>query len=110
MNFDFEISRAEYVSVFSLFQGTPLHHFNIWKGDPKHMFGSGDRIATWLTYVRTRSWVPMILYMRFRWSNFCIYVSMLLFSYSIVSDSWSIKIENAYNNKKISNRRRPIYS
>ena len=34
-------------------------------------------------------------------SDFCIYVFMLLFSFSIFSDRWSLKIENENNNTKI---------
>ena len=44
--------------------------------------------------VRTRSWVPMISYIRILWPNFCIYVFMLLFSFYIFSDRRSPKIEN----------------
>ena len=47
----------------------------------------------------------MVPYMRLLWSNFCIYVFMLLFSYSIFidrqfSDCRSLKIENENNNTK----------
>ena len=52
----------------------------------------------WLT--RTHSWVPMIPYMRLLSSNFCIYVFLLLFSFSIFSDRRSLKIENENNNTK----------
>ena len=38
--------------------------------------------------------------MRYLWSNFCIYVFMLLFSFCIFSDSRSLKIENENNNMK----------
>ena len=38
--------------------------------------------------------------MRLLWLNFCIYVFMLLFSFSIFSDPWSLKIENENNNTK----------
>ena len=34
------------------------------------------------------------------WSNFCIYVFVLLFSFSIFSDRRSLKIENENNNTK----------
>ena len=34
---------------------------------------------------RTRSWVPMIPYMRLLWSNFCIYLFVLLILFSIFS-------------------------
>ena len=49
---------------------------------------------------RTRPWVPMIPYMRLLWSNFCIYVFMLLFSFSIFSDRRSLKMENENNSTK----------
>ena len=53
------------------------------------------------TYVtRTRSWVPMVSYMRLPWSNFCIKVFILLFSFSIFSDRTSLKTENEYNSIK----------
>ena len=35
---------------------------------------------------RTRSWISMVPYMILLWSNFCIYVFMLLFSFSIFND------------------------
>ena len=38
---------------------------------------------------RTRSWVPMIPYLRHTWSNFCNYGFMLLFSFSTFSDRLS---------------------
>ena len=46
----------------------------------------------------------MILCMRLLWSNFCIFVFMLLFSFSIFSDWQSFKIENENNSTKT-----PIY-
>ena len=49
---------------------------------------------------RTRSLVPVIPSMRLLWSNFCIYVFMLLFSFSIFSDRRSLKIENENYNMK----------
>ena len=49
---------------------------------------------------RTRSWGPIILYMRLLWSNFCFYVFMLLFSFPIFSDRWTLKIVNENNNTK----------
>ena len=49
---------------------------------------------------RTRSWVPMVPYMRLLWSDFSIYVFLLLFSFSIFSDRWSLKIEIENNNMK----------
>ena len=49
---------------------------------------------------RTHSWVPMMPYMRLLWSNFCFYVFMLLFSFSIFSDRRSLKIEDENNNTK----------
>ena len=55
---------------------------------------------------RTRSWIPVVPYMRLLWSNLCIYVFVLLFSFSIFSDQWSLKIENENNNI---DRRRLIY-
>ena len=42
----------------------------------------------------------MFSYMRLLWSNFCYYVSSLLFSFSIFSDRWSLKIENENNSTK----------
>ena len=33
---------------------------------------------------RTCSRTPMVLYMRLLWSNFCIYIFMMLFSFSIL--------------------------
>ena len=48
----------------------------------------------------TRSWVPLISYMRLLWSNVCICVFMLLFSFSIFSYWWSLKIENENNSRK----------
>ena len=44
--------------------------------------------------IKSRFRVPMMSYMRFLWSNFCINVSMLLFSFSIFSDRRSLKIKN----------------
>ena len=32
----------------------------------------------------TRSWIPMVPYMGLLWSNFCIYVFLLLFLFSIL--------------------------
>ena len=51
---------------------------------------------------RIHSWVPMISYMRLLWSNFFIYVFMLLhvISFSIFSDLWSLKIKNENNDTK----------
>ena len=42
----------------------------------------------------------MVPCMRLLWSNFCIYVSMLLFSFSIFKDLQSLKIEKENNNTK----------
>ena len=50
---------------------------------------------------RTGFCAPMVTYMRLLLSNFCFYVSMLLFSFSIFSDCQSLKIENENNNTKI---------
>ena len=47
---------------------------------------------------RTSSRAPLIPYMILLWSNFCIYVFMLLFLFSFFSDRWSLKIENENNN------------
>ena len=59
---------------------------------------------------KTSSSVPMIRYTRLLWSNFCIYVFMLLFSLSIFSDWWSLKIENEKKKQhKNSDRRNLIY-
>ena len=46
--------------------------------------------------------------MRFMWSNFCIYVLMLLFSVSIFSDRRSLKIENGNNSMKTLTAEAPI--
>ena len=40
---------------------------------------------------RYRSWVPMNSYTRLLWSDFCIYVFLLLFSLSVFSDRRSLK-------------------
>ena len=48
----------------------------------------------------TCSWVTMIPYMRALWSNFCIFVFMLLFSFSIFSDLQSATIENENSSTK----------
>ena len=50
---------------------------------------------------RTCSWVSMVRYMRLLWPNFCVYVFILLFSVSVFSDQWSLKIENEINYMKI---------
>ena len=47
---------------------------------------------------RTHSLVPMIPYKRLQWSDLCIYVFLLLFSFSIFSDWQLLKIENENNN------------
>ena len=49
---------------------------------------------------RTRSWVPMVPYMRLLLSNFCIYGVVLLFYFSIFSGRRSLKIENENNSTK----------
>ena len=57
----------------------------------------------WLEIARTlmaRFWVPMNTYTRLLWSDFCIYVFLLLFSLSVFSDQRSLKIENENNNRK----------
>ena len=48
----------------------------------------------------TLSWIPTVQTMRILWSNFCIYVFVLLFPCSIVSDRRSLKIKNENNNRK----------
>ena len=53
-----------------------------------------------VTGFQARSWVPIVTYMRIVWSNFCIHVSMLLFSFSVFSDRRSLKIENENNSMK----------
>ena len=50
----------------------------------------------------------MITYMRPVWSNFCIYLFMLLFSFSIFSDRWSLKIENLNNSMNTLTPESPI--
>ena len=35
---------------------------------------------------RTHFWVPVLPYMGYLWSNFCIYVFLLFFSFSVFSD------------------------
>ena len=57
-------------------------------------------MALLLFLTRTHSWVPMIPYIRLLWSNCCIYVFMLLFSFSVFCDQWSLKIENGNNSTK----------
>ena len=57
-------------------------------------------MARLLTLTRTRSCDPMIPYMGILWSNFCIYLFMLLFSFSVFSDRRLLKIENENNNTK----------
>ena len=57
-------------------------------------------MACLLSLTRTHSWVPMISFMKLLWSNFCLYIFMLLFSFSIFSDRQSLKIENEINNIK----------
>ena len=52
----------------------------------------------WLT--RTHSWVPMVPFMSLLWSNFCIYIFMLLLSFSIFSGQGSLKIANENKNTK----------
>ena len=42
----------------------------------------------------------MVPYMRLLWSNFYIYVLMLLFLFSIFSDLQSLKIENENNSMR----------
>ena len=57
---------------------------------------------------RTHSWGHMFPHMRLLWSNFCIYITMLSFTFSISSDrrslkwKWKLQYEN-------SDRRSPIY-
>ena len=51
----------------------------------------------WLT--RTRSWIPIVPYMRFLWSNFPAVIFIFCFS-----DRWSLKIENENNNTKTLSR------
>ena len=48
--------------------------------------------------------------MRLLWSNFCIYVIMMLFSFSVFSDRRSLKIENKNNNTKTLPTESPYYS
>ena len=55
-------------------------------------------VARFPCLTRTCSWVGMIPHMRLLWSNSCIYVLMLLFSFSIFGDRWSLKVENENNN------------
>ena len=50
---------------------------------------------------RTPSWAPVVPYIRHLWSNYCIYVFILLFSISIFSDLRSLKIENENNSTKM---------
>ena len=57
-------------------------------------------LAGLLCLTRTGSWVPLIPYMILLWSNFSIYVLLLLFLFSIFSDQRSLKIENENNNMK----------
>ena len=56
---------------------------------------------------RTGSCAPIIPYTRLLWSNFCIYVSMLLFSFSCFSDLRSLKLENENNTTKTLNVEAP---
>ena len=50
---------------------------------------------------RTRFLAPKVPAMILLWSNFCIYVFMLLFYFSGFSDQLSLKIENENNSTKI---------
>ena len=71
---------------------------------PQAYYGRTSMAQTLMAHLprltRTRSWVPMIPYMRLLWSNFCLYVFMLLLSFSVFSDRWSLKIENENNSMK----------
>ena len=58
------------------------------------------RMARLPCLIRTRSWIPMIPYLRLLWSYFSIYGFMLLFLFSIFSDWRSLKIENENNSTK----------
>ena len=49
---------------------------------------------------RTRSWVPIVLYLRLLWSNFYFNFFILLSFIFYFSDRWSLKIENENNNTK----------
>ena len=57
-------------------------------------------MARLLCLTRTHSWVCTIPHMRILWSNFCIYVLMLLFFHFLFSDRRSLKIENENNSTK----------
>ena len=49
---------------------------------------------------KTRSWAPVVPFVRFLCSIFCIYVFMLLISFAIFSDRQSLKIENEHNSMR----------
>ena len=50
----------------------------------------------------------MVPFMRLLWPNFCIYIFMLLLSFSVFSAQRSLKLENENNNTK-TDRRSYIY-